>query len=68
MATTEDTNTIECPKCGNREDFYRLFKAIEKIWPDGVGGYGYKDEETIEVYEIQCRKCNHSGTPAAFKY
>lgn len=59
---------IECPKCGNTEEFYRYFKAFEQIWPDGEGGYGYKDEETIEVYQIICRKCSHTDEPEKFNY
>lgn len=64
----QKVDTIECPKCGNKEDFYRTFIAYERIWPDGIGGYGYKDEETLEVTEIKCRVCDHKGKPEEFNY
>ena len=60
---------LKCPNCENTDLFYRTFKAEEKIWTDEKGRVaGYKDEETLEVLEITCAKCNKTGTPEQFGY
>lgn len=60
---------LKCPECANTDEFYRVFKAIERIWTDEKGlVVGYKDEETLEILEIECRKCRHKGTPEEFGY
>ena len=60
---------LNCPKCGNTEDFLREFKAIERVWTDDEGlVVGFKDEETLEVTGIECYKCHHRGTPKEFDY
>lgn len=61
-------HSSKCPRCGNKEEFYRWFKAMENLWYDDEGEPHYKDEETLHVYSLECRQCNYRGEPWEFGY
>lgn len=66
------TSKIQCPECGEREEFLLTGLPLVEILIKNKANKmeydrAYRHSSGFKVTGVECKKCNHTGTPEEFK-